>query len=400
MESSVRDDRPVLLSLDDDVEIVGILREIGEQAGFSVTTAATATAFKESLKLLRPGVIVLDLQMPGTDGVQMLRWLGDERVDAGVLLVSGMDARTIASAERYATGRGLRVLGTLQKPFTPDELLEKFSFAKAATLPLTAKDLRNAVDRNELRVLYQPTIRRFADGSWDIASMEALVRWEHPERGVLTPDAFLAMSEQQGLDREVTDFVLRHGIEQVRGWRAAQLDLGLRVNVPAMLIADLDFPDRLEAMLAEHEIEPSILTIEVTETTTLGRRADTFDILTRLRVKNINLAIDDFGIGYSSLTQLVQMPFNEMKIDTSLVQRVLQSKEARIMVDALIDLAHKLNLEVCAEGVENEKTLNFLGAAACDSAQGFFISAPTAASAVPHVVRAWGTRRQRSSGIG
>jgi EAL domain-containing protein (putative c-di-GMP-specific phosphodiesterase class I) len=203
------------------------------------------------------------------------------------------------------------------------------------------------------------------------------------------------MSEKQGLSRAVTDFVLQAGVEQLKGWHAAKLNVGLRVNVPATLITDIDFPDRLEAILAAQEIDPSALTIEITETAMLDKHPDTFDILTRLRVKNINLAIDDFGIGYSSLTQLFRMPFNEMKIDKSLVLRVPQSKEAKIMVDALVELAHKLNLTVCAEGVETEEVLDFLTGVGCDSAQGFLISRPIAAKAVPDVCRRWDAQQKR-----
>ena len=389
---------PVLLGLDDDQEICDIVQAIGERAGFAVTVKTSAGPFQESLRLIDPDVIMLDLQMPGMDGVQMLRFLADQGVKAGILLVSGMDERTIASAEQYGMSRGLRVLGTLQKPFAPEEMLEKLLFAKAATQALTAADLRKAIDRDELRVYYQPTIRRFADGSWDIASMEALVRWEHPERGVLTPDAFIEMSEKQGLSRAVTDFVLQAGVDQLKGWHAAKLNVGLRVNVPATLITDIDFPDRLEAVLTAQEIDPSALTIEITETAMLDKHPDTYDILTRLRVKNINLAIDDFGIGYSSLTQLFRMPFNEMKIDKSLVLRIPQSKEAKIMVDALVELAHKLNLTVCAEGVETEEILEYLTRVGCDSAQGFLISRPIAAKAVPDVVRRWDAQQRRLTG--
>jgi EAL domain-containing protein (putative c-di-GMP-specific phosphodiesterase class I) len=391
------DKDPILLGLDDDPDIGDLLQAIGANAGFAVTTSTAPAAFKESARQLRPDVVVLDLQMPGMDGVQMLRWLADEAIEAGVLLVSGMDERTIGSAEQFGTSRGLRVLGTLQKPFTAEEMLDKLLFARAATQPLTATDLQKAIDRRELRVLYQPTIQRFADNTWDIGAMEALVRWQHPERGVLQPDAFIAMSEREGLGRSVTDFVLQQGIEQLKGWRAARLNVGLRVNIPAILITDLDFPDRLEVILLEHEVDASDLTIEITETAMLDRHSDTFDILTRLRVKNINLAIDDFGIGYSSLTQLFQLPFNEMKIDKSLVLRVPQSKEARIMVEALVQLAHKLGLRVCAEGVETEDTLDFLTSVACDSAQGFLISRPVESNAVRELVKRWEGQQKRRS---
>jgi EAL domain-containing protein (putative c-di-GMP-specific phosphodiesterase class I) len=377
-----------------------IVCSIGGEAGFDSAVAATADEFKNAFQKNAADVVVLDLQMPDTDGVQLLRFLADGATDAGVILMSGMDRRTIASAEQYGKSRGLRMLGTLQKPFTPEELAEVFARAKAMTQILTGDDLRTAIERDQLSVLYQPTIQRFADGSWDVTAMEALVRWNHPERGVLKPDQFIEMSETEGLGRAVTDFVMQRGIEQLKGWHATRLNLGLRVNVPAILVADVDFPDRLEALLRQQEIDPSALTVEITETAMLDRHPDTFDILTRMRLKNINLAIDDFGIGYSSLTQLFDMPFNEMKIDKSLVLRTPQSREAKIMVRVLVDLAHKLDLTVCAEGVETEETLDFLTSVGCDSAQGFLVSAPIEAEAVPDVVYGWEglQRRRRAAG--
>jgi EAL domain-containing protein (putative c-di-GMP-specific phosphodiesterase class I) len=128
----------------------------------------------------------------------------------------------------------------------------------------------------------------------------------------------------------------------------------------------------------------------------LEQHADTFDILTRFRLKRLNLAIDDFGIGYSSLTQLFRMPFNEMKIDKSLMLRAPQSSEAKIMIDALVSLAHNLNLTVCAEGVESRESLEFLDGIGCDSAQGFYISKPIAAKDVPEMISLWYDGQRRS----
>ena len=386
---------PLLIALDDEEEISSLIAAIGERAGFTALSLTSQAAFREQLDERHPDVIVLDLQMPGGDGVRMLRLLADANVRAGVFLVTGMDERTIASAEQYGLGKGLKMLGTLQKPFDPDQLLQHFERAHAALRPLTAHDLEQAIEKSELLVHYQPTIRRFADNTWDIAAVEALLRWNHPIRGLLTPDAFLSMGERHGLSRAMTDFVIQRGVQQLKGWQAMRLNIGLRINIAATLISDIDFPDRLEATLAEHSVEPEALTLEVTETAMLDQRPDTFDILTRLRIKNINLAIDDFGIGYSSLTQLFRMPFNEMKIDKSLVLRVLESKEASIMVDALVSLAHKLNLSVCAEGVENEATLAFLGTVACDCAQGYYVSPPVTAAEMPKVITRWDQKQHR-----
>ena len=206
--------------------------------------------------------------------------------------------------------------------------------------------------------------------------MEALLRWNHPERGLLSPAEFLAMGESSGLIRPMTDFVIQKSLTQLKGWQSRQIDLGLRVNLSASLLTDVEFPDRFETLIGELEVDPSTVTLEVIETAMLDQHPNTFDILTRFRLKRVNLAIDDFGIGYSSLTQLFRMPFNEMKIDKSLLQQVPRSSEARIMVEALVELAHNLNLTVCAEGVESQEVLDYLRDIGCDSAQGFFIGRP------------------------
>jgi EAL domain-containing protein (putative c-di-GMP-specific phosphodiesterase class I) len=308
-----------------------------------------------------------------------------------------MDERTIASAEQYGLRRGLKVAGTLQKPFDPAELLVRLERAHAAVRPLTATDLERAIENGELVVHYQPIIRRFADDTWDISAVEALLRWNHPVRGLLTPDSFVSMGEAHGLSRAMTDFVLQRGIEQLKGWETQRLRVGLRINVAATLISDIGFPDRLETMLVEQSLDAESLALEITETAMLEQTPDAFDILTRLRIKNIGLAIDDFGIGYSSLTQLFRMPFNEMKIDRSLVGRIGESKEAWIMVDALVGLAHKLSLTVCAEGVENEATLLALARFGCDFAQGYFVSPPVPAAEIPKIVARWDQRQRQST---
>ncbi len=388
----MRDGNAVILILDDERAIAELVGDLGRKAGFEAVVTTDPGAFREALEEREPDVIVLDLQMPEADGVQILRELAARGVRSGIMLVTGMDQRTISAAEQYARSRDLNVLGWMQKPFSPEELLQKLSLANAQIQPLSVDEFRNAMQSDELVVYYQPTLQRFADGTWDISAMEALVRWNHPRRGMLTPDAFLQLGDTASLASALTDYVLVRGIEQLRGWRTRRLDLGLRVNLPARLISDIAFPDRLEAMLREYHVEPQWMTLEINETAMLGDHADTTDILTRLRVKDINLAIDDFGMGYSSLTQLFRMPFNEMKIDRSVVQRIPEEREATVMVEALIGLAHKLGINACAEGVETQEALEFLGAVGCDAAQGYFISPPVPASEVPVVIEQWSER--------
>lgn len=391
--------KPILAAFDDDLNILEVVTGIAEQAGYRVQTESDATQFGKLFAEKSPDVIVLDLQMPKMDGIEVLRMLADRKVESGIILLSGMDERTLGSAEGYGRTRGLNMLATLQKPFVPEDLLRELQLAGSAMANLSPEELLAAIENEELVAYYQPTIRRFADGTWDIAAMEALLRWNHPVKGLLSPDHFIELGEQNGLGSAMTDYVIRKGIEQLKGWQVQRINIGLRINISAGLIADLGFPDRLAATLAQHDIDPSLLTLEITETAMLDQNADMFDIMTRLRVKNVNLAIDDFGIGYSSLTQLFSMPFNEMKIDKSLMIRIPQSTEASIMVAALVDLAHKLNLKVCAEGVESQEALRYLADIGCDCAQGFYISQPIPASSVREIIHRW-ERSQRAQRLG
>jgi EAL domain-containing protein (putative c-di-GMP-specific phosphodiesterase class I) len=381
--------KPVLLVLDDEAAIVEAICALGARSGFQTISSIGADPIKELVARSHPDVIILDLQMPGEDGISALRHLADIQSVAKILLVTGMDPRTIASAEQYGLRRGLKVIGAVQKPFDPGELLVLLEKAHAAIRPLTATDLEHAIENSELEVHYQPIIRRFADDTWDISAVEALLRWNHPIRGLLTPGSFVSMGEANGMSRAITDFVLQRGIQQLKGWEASRLHIGLRVNVAATLISDIGFPDRLETMLVEHSVDADALSLELTETAMLEQTPEAIDILTRLRIKNVGLAIDDFGIGYSSLTQLFRMPFNEMKIDRSLVSNIIESKEAWIMVDALVSLAHKLNLAVCAEGVEDQATLEALGRFECDYAQGYLVSPPVPAAEIPKIIARW-----------
>ena len=390
---------PKLLSLDDEPEISELLTSIARSAGFRCESASTAREFLARIGEFSPDVITLDLQIPDMDGIEVLRQVAARRLECAIVIVTGMDTRTIGAAEYYARALDLRVVGTLQKPFEPSRLTDLLAEARSLQQLPTMQDFACAIEDRELVVHYQPVARRTSDG-WSIDAVEALLRWDHPHRGRLMPHDFMRFAADDSLNRAMTDYVIQEGLQQLKGWRTSSLELGLRVNLSAALITDVEFPDRLETALLTHEIPAYMLIIEVNETDMLAGHAATIDILTRLRVKNIGLAIDDFGIGYSSLTQLFRMPFSEMKIDGSLIARTAESREGRIAVEALIELAHKLELEVCAEGVETQAVVDALWDAGCDAAQGYFVSPPLPAREVAGALRRWheSSMSQRDTG--
>lgn len=168
-------------------------------------------------------------------------------------------------------------------------------------------------------------------------------------------------------------------MEQARVWVANGLELDLAINLSAQLLKDLEFPDRLMTLIRENNLDPSTLTLELSETADIENPGIAMEILSRLRARKIKLSLDDFGTGFSSLTQLYRMPFSELKLDTSVIAEVSRNEDARAMVEGLVYLAHKLGMKACAEGVENAATLAILEDMGCDRAQGHYLGAPVRA---------------------
>lgn len=383
-----RRERNLLLAVDDERDFLELIEHIGSGVGCSVITAETETSFREQLGHRHPSLILLDLQMPGMDGIEALRYLARSGVTAGILLASGMDQRVLASARQLGESLGLKMLGTLQKPAMLEDIEALLMKHLEPGARVSVDELRVAIEEHELIVHYQPKVVREAN-DWQVRSAEALVRWRHPRLGLLYPADFLPIAEQSGLIVGVTDFVLTDAIRQIGHWRQRGLHIGAAVNLSPRLVQDLEFPDRLSRILKEFDATSEQLTLEVTEAASLDDPDLVMDIFTRLRVKGVGLSLDDFGIGTSSLTQLYKMPFSEVKIDSALIAEINQTKAAATVVRAIIELAHNLSLTACAEGVENSATFEFLEQAGCDAIQGEFIAQSMPAAEMESFINVW-----------
>ena len=372
-----------LLVIDDEPDVAEFIGEVGRQSDFEVKVSTSAGQFKSLVRFFQPAVIVLDLHMPDADGIELLRFLADEKCQAGLLLISGMDSKIRSSAVHLGESLNLNMVGTLQKPIMLDDLKSMLKSGVTKLGAVSHEALRAAIAERSLCVYYQP-IMLLDRQRITVKGVEALVRWNHPDKGLLPPNEFIPAAEESGLIGPLTEFVLDEGLRQINQWRKNyNLDLEISVNLAPQLLGDAALPDRLIDVLNQFNIQGSRLTLEITETGVTEDVPNNIANLTRFRVKDVNISIDDFGTGYSSLVQIYRMPFNELKIDKSFVMEFDESKEAQTIVKAIIDLAHDLGLKVCAEGVETESTLHHLVELGCDLAQGYFISRPVPPDQIP-----------------
>jgi len=376
-----------ILVIDDEIDVCEIVCAAAQAMGFDCLAATDAATF---LKVLTPDttLILLDLVMPKMDGIELLRLLAEQKCQAGIVLMSGTGKRIIESAGQLAQALGLTIAGHLQKPFRLSELekvLDQHAESAAveaarqdSRVILRKEEIRRAIVRDEFVLHYQPQIE-IATGR--VIGLEALVRWQHPDRGLIFPDSFIGRMEKTGLIDELGWLVVNRSMSEV-----AQFVNGdgiapmLSVNESVYSLHDLKFPDILLSLAEKHGIAPANITIEITESGLIKELADTLDILTRLRMKGFKLSIDDFGTGYAMMQQLKVIPATELKIDRSFILDMDKNERDRVIVQKTIEMGHELGMHIIAEGVETKNQLDFLHRKGCDSAQGYFFSRPLPAN--------------------
>lgn len=395
-----------LLILDDDANVGKMIQLIAETVGLAARFVTEPAAFFRAVDEWQPSHIALDLLMPEMDGVQVLGELAERQCRARIIVTSGVGTRVLEAAGRSASERGLDIAGILAKPFSPATLRGMLAPAQAGTqhvpaarvpapastprspFVVTEAALREAMDQNQLWVAYQPKI---ACTTGRLAGFEALVRWSHPIHGLVMPDQFIPFAEQHDLIDALTECVLARALAWLAGTYPGTSEEApsLSVNISARTLKDPAFVERLLAGCRDHDLDPERLTFELTETSAMEDPVTSLDLLTRMRMKGFRLSIDDFGTGFSSMLQLVRLPFSEIKVDKSFVMTASHSQESRAVIRSIVDLGRSLGLTSTAEGVEDARTLDYLTEIGCDLAQGYYIARPMPGTAVS----AWAASR-------
>ncbi len=389
-----------ILLVDDEAFALRLVGRQLKKLGFTDVVAHQHAA--EALALIEgdlsaADVILLDLQMPDIDGIEFVRHLARLQFTGGLILISGEDERVLQTASGLARAHSLDVLGAIHKPVTPPQLeallrapLHRAGDARTARKSYAAETLQQAIASGHLVNHYQPKVE-LATGR--LIGVETLVRWEHVEDGLVFPDQFITCAEDNNLIDELTRAVLLEALRQARVWADAGLSLHVGVNVSMDNLAALDFPDFVANATRAAGVPSRNLVLEVTESRLMTNVLATLDILTRLRLKYVGLSIDDFGTGHSSLAQLRNIPFDELKIDRGFVHGAAFDKASAAIVEGSLNMAHQLGMKAVAEGVEDRSDWDLLQALGCDYAQGYFISRPLAPAAFETWRHAWEQRR-------
>ena len=290
------------------------------------------------------------------------------RASAGIAENDGPDV-TIIELLRRADVAMYAAKAVGQRLDSYDARLDEANHARLDTV----RELSDAFREGQFVLHYQPKI---AIDTGDTLGAEALVRWQHPTRGLLYPDAFLNIVEQSGSIGQLTQVVLEMAIRQIAAWDAAGLQISVAVNLSAFDLLDHKLPERIMSLLSEHSVPVSALELEITESVLMTDPARACEVLEVLHGLGLRLSVDDYGTGYSSLAYLRDLPIDELKIDRSFIATLSEDTRGGAIVGSTIELAHALNFSVLAEGVEDENTLDALRSFGCDSVQGFHFSRP------------------------
>lgn len=371
----------ILIVDDDRVQgaiIGGVCAKLGLQSRFAESYQAAADAIAAE----RFACITIDLSLGDRDGIELLRLIAVLDPAPRVIVISGCEERILNATIRMAHSAGLFDTFSLPKPIDLSLLRAALSLtateqsggrqsARPASGDVSAADLGRGMEAGEIYPAYQPKIDL---KSGKVIACEALARWDNPTFGAVGPDVFIPLAEASGLIKPLTLALLREAMRTAQTMLRSDPGFVIAVNLSATLLSDAELPEEIERLLADAGVPPRALMIEVTESNAMADISRAMDILLRLRIKGVGLSMDDFGIGYSSLSALARMPFSELKIDRSFVKDCLTDRDMWKVVASSVAIGHQYQMKVVAEGIETVDTWRALAELGCDVGQGYVFS--------------------------
>lgn len=357
-----------------------VLRDLGLQSVVAVSTGLEGLERLRELQGQRC-IVFCDLAMPGMDGVEVVREIHKRGYRVGIVLISGKDRRVLDVVSDVARKTGHDVLGALQKPFSRSDVVGLLAHWHPEALdqqvvaeelpPLEPEEVRDAIASDAIEVVFEPQV---ALCDQQVIAVEALARLRRNGH-LISPARFIAVAESNALIAPLTMVVVRKAAQHVAEWHRRGLKVALSINVSGKLAVHPDTPDTIATALAQEAFPVSEVIIELTESTTMHIES-VIECVARFRLKDCRVAIDDFGTGQSTLERLRRMPFTDLKIDRSFVTGAATDPDKVSIIESSIQLAHRLGLQVTAEGVETAVDERIVRSLGCDYAQGYFYTKP------------------------
>ena len=386
----------IILVDDNEFHLQLISHQLAMMSCFNVSTCSCAHhALKEISEIVTDNLLViLDLGMPDMDGVEFFQALATMNFDGTLLILSGQEEKIIKSAVNFAEGLGLNVLGQLQKPAQQSELKKLANrWIPASRIIMSGEQppaysierLQQAIMLNELFLVYQPKVYL---QTGELASVEALVRWSHPQDGIVLPKYFVPLAEENGLSDDLAQLVLRQALRQLKEWEKVGLSLSVAMNISISNLTSSCFIGFVENELSAAGVDPDRLVLEVTGSCLIKNTSASRSGAAHLGLRDIGLSISAIGTAESSSRQLQDISFDELKIDHKLLQQAASNQE----FDDNLQLARKLSVSTSIERLEDEKAWGLSKESGCDYGQGYFIAKPMAANCIPQWKDNWKQR--------
>jgi EAL domain-containing protein (putative c-di-GMP-specific phosphodiesterase class I)/ActR/RegA family two-component response regulator len=341
-------------------------------------------------------ISLIDLHMPDMDGIELVRHLAKNNAQSSVILTSALGSSLLFSVETMSKAYGIDLLGAFEKPATPEllaELIGKYrppqlrsSALDDACPAFTLEEIQHGLQAEQFEPFFQPKVN-LATGK--VTAVEAFARWRHPQYGIVLPATFIPVLEASSHMESLTWVIIERSVAACRAWHAQGLMLSVSINLSATALAEPGLAEKILGYIAQHGIETQYITFEITELIAMTDAPVCLENLARLRMKGFGLSVDDYGIGHSNMQQLLRIPFLDLKIDRSFVAGASRNKAMRIVLRSSLELAHKLQRNSVAVGVETREDWDLLRDMGCTYAQGHYIARPMECEAVPAWLEEW-----------
>ncbi len=331
-------------------------------------------------------ILICDLEMPDLDGIELIHILAEQKSRSGLIIVSGHEKSLITAAKVMAQDEGLQVLGTVQKPIPEKRLKAIFRLHRIyqrhknsilikgdKERSVSVLDAHKALSNHRVSLHFQPKIDM---QHLRLSGVEALVRLQLEDGTIIYPNQFIPLMERYNLIDDLSYEVVRLALEQHNRWCVQGRDINISINVSAASFENPEFCQKIMTLIRKSGTSASSLTFEVTETAVVKNLGKALAVLARLKLFGCKLSIDDYGTGYSSVKQLANIPFDELKIDRSLIDGITRNQQLQIIFDSTLSMCNKLGLSVVAEGIEKKSDWDYLQKKGCHVCQGFFVSKP------------------------